>query len=312
MKRSWMKCAFGVGLLLSGCLVAGSVHAQQVIDLFDGKADVPEGEPVMIEGVSSHQPANQAPESSLQIERGGGSTLGTSHGGQALRLPFERFGTIIRVKAKVQGRTVYFLLDTGATYSTLTPAFAKELGLTPAPGNPKTMSQTANGMVERTFGLIPRLELGDRMHTRVSFTLCESCGSDVGEHPSVGLLGLNVLRRYRMTIDDQRGIVELVPQGEFANQRDDITPWLDIGFQEKLVSDGKVNRTGHVLKVKNLSGHAVQSVEISWSCEVVGGEAFEEILTVPRLAARGSSEVRLPLPPPNCQNHQMRLQRAQW
>lgn len=301
MKRSWMAKAIGVGLLLSGCLVAGSVYAQQVIDLFEGKSDVAldmgsEGGPVV--------------ESSLQIERGGGP--GSSQGGQALRLPFKRFGSIIRVEAKVQGRKVYFLLDTGATYSTLTPAFAQELGLTPGPGNPKTISQTANGLVERTFGLIPRLELGDRMHSKVSFTLCESCGNDAGEYPSVGLLGLNVLRRYRMTIDEQRGVVELLPQGGFANQRDDVTPWLDIGFHEKIVSGGKLNRTGHVLKVKNLSAHAITSIEISWSCQVAGGENFEEVLKLSKLAAKGSGEVRLPPPPPHCQNHQLQLHHASW
>lgn len=312
MKRWWVNRGFGFGLFLSGCLAASSVNAQQVIDLFEGRQDAAPAENLVVESVlSSTRGELTSDVSSLQIDRGpGGGEM--THGGQALRLPFERLGSSILVKAKVQGRAVYFLLDTGATYSTLTPEFARDLGLTPAASNPKTMSQTANGLVERTFGMIPRLELGDRMHSKVSFTLCESCGGTGRDYPIVGLLGLNVLRRYRMTIDDKGGFVELMPQGGFSNQRDDIMPWLDINFHQKVVSDGKVNQTGNVVKVTNLSGHAVQDIEIAWSCSVAGGESFEADLKVAKVAAKGSSEVRLPLPPKNCQNHQLTLHSAHW
>ncbi len=312
MKRCWIKRGFGLGLLLSGCLAASSVNAQQVIDLFEGKQDAAPAENLLVESIFSATGGDESMEvSSLQIDRGvsGG---GATHGGQALRLPFERSGSGILVKAKVQGRAVYFLLDTGATHSTLTPEFARELGLTPADGNPKVMAQTANGVVERTYGLIPRLELGDRMHSKVAFTVCESCGGAGRDYPIVGLLGLNVLRRYRMTIDDKSGFVELMPQGEFLNQRDDINPWLDMGFHRMVVSGGSGNQTGNVVKVTNQSAHAIQDIEIAWSCSVAGGEGFDTDLKIAKIAAKGSSEVGLPLPPKNCQNHQLSLRRAHW
>src|SRR5690554_4541524 len=204
MKRCWLQRGFGIGLLLSSCLAASSVNAQQVIDLFEGRQDAEPAQNLVVDSArSSARTESMSDVSVLQIDRGRGGD-GSSHGGQALRLPFERLGSSILVKAKVQGRAVYFLLDTGATYSTLTPEFARDVGLTPADSGPKTMSRTANGMVERTFGMIPRLELGDRMHTKVSFTICESCGGTGRDYPIVGLLGLSVLRRYRMTIDDKR------------------------------------------------------------------------------------------------------------
>lgn len=91
------------------------------------------------------------------------------------------------------------LLDTGASHTVLTPALAARLNLTPRPGEPKRSITVFGGQkVEVPFIRLPALEIGDA-------TLVDI---EVGVHavapdsPIIdGILGGDVLSRYRVTVD---------------------------------------------------------------------------------------------------------------
>lgn len=91
------------------------------------------------------------------------------------------------------------LLDTGASHTVLTPALAARLNLTAPPGGPKRSVTVFGGQkVEIPFIRLPALEIGD-------VTLVDI---EVGVHavapdsPIIdGILGGDVLSRYRVTVD---------------------------------------------------------------------------------------------------------------
>jgi len=123
--------------------------------------------------------------------------------GDGARVPLDGDGTSWRVQATIDGRARgNLLLDTGATYCVIAPAIARELGL-PETGRFATV-ETANGPVRALVVRLPSLVLGDT-----------ACASDVDAivHDAVpgldGVLGLNLLNRYRYGIDPERRFLEL-------------------------------------------------------------------------------------------------------
>jgi predicted aspartyl protease len=210
--------------------------------------------------------------SAISIEGPAGAVDGASefdgatatHTGAGITIHYERNGSAILVPAKVEGKSVYFLFDTGATYTTLSGAFARAAGIAPGEDSPVMMGQTANGPTASRVGLMNRLELGGRSHYGVTFTVCDACPSGMYKgKPIVGLLGLNVIGRYRTSFDDAHGVLQMSPTVAYADRRRDIKPWIELDYGRSQ-RDGKTFR--FVLNVRNRAPRGVKSLKMKFSC----------------------------------------------
>ena len=98
------------------------------------------------------------------------------------------------------GQAVKFLVDTGASLTTVPTALADRLGLRKK-SNPRTKVTTASGEVEVEIVVLPRLRLGSKiLLKKVRAAVLDLPGEDLA---GTGLLGLNVLQRLNMQIDSE-------------------------------------------------------------------------------------------------------------
>lgn len=291
--------------VLSMSFIIGGFISQasaQAIELFeDGEFPDPEG---------SILGDDDEPISGPIIDRGDGAGQGAEQG-RGIRLDYERAGQSILVKAAVGRHEVYFIFDTGASYTTLTSEFAALVGAAPAATNPRAMMQTAGGMREAPFGLLRSLRLGQQRLENVTFTVCDACGHHYKGLPVVGLLGLNVLRRYRISMDDSNGVVELEPHRGFDDRSADIEPWIE---GEVLASylDTKAGAMKSRVEVRNLSSRAVRGVIVDVVCQTMSGEERRARTGSLSLRARGSQQVTLPLNMTGCVQVGTRVSSGRW
>ncbi len=114
------------------------------------------------------------------------------------------------VKVKINGQGPYdFVLDTGATFTCVDRPLAEELKL-PAWSGPLGTVVITGGDGEMGFVKIDRLELGNT----ASATDLVACKLDLSrmQPPGFGikgLVGLNFLKTYRVTIDFERKTLRL-------------------------------------------------------------------------------------------------------
>ena len=95
------------------------------------------------------------------------------------------------------------LVDTGASYVSLPASLIPELGLAPEKLHTEQF-QTANGAVDQAVGTLPAVWLnGQRIAgVAVAFSEDEQLGRE-------GLLGMSILSRFRLTIDDENNLLVL-------------------------------------------------------------------------------------------------------
>ncbi len=105
-------------------------------------------------------------------------------------------------KAELQ---IGLMIDTGASVSVLPLSMATELGLARDTMAEREV-QTAKGKVQAKIGILSALRLGNEEITDVEVAFIED--AMLGGNR---LLGMNVLGRYRMTLDDQRNQLTLRP-----------------------------------------------------------------------------------------------------
>ncbi len=99
---------------------------------------------------------------------------------------------------------VSLLVDTGADYVVLPESMMDELNLDRETYELRTI-QTANGKVDALFGPLPLLQLGPERLIDVDVAFIEDERLD-----GTKLLGMSVLNRYRMTIDDKLHRITLI------------------------------------------------------------------------------------------------------
>lgn len=210
-----------------------------------------------------------------------------------ITIHYERNGSSILVPAKVEGKSVYFLFDTGATYTTLTGDFARRAGIAPKKDAPTMMGQTANGPRVSHVGLMNRLELGGRGHFGVTFTICDACPSGMYRgKPIVGLLGLNVIGRYRTSFDDAQGKLEMFPTAAYMDRSRDIKPWVRVQYGRS-VHKGEVFR--FAFHVHNRAPRSIRSLKMKFSC--AGGEP---VTMTRKVGARQKVRVEQSIPTGRC------------
>ena len=122
----------------------------------------------------------------------------------AIRIPFERRGTLMWVSAVVNDRQpVPFLIDTGASGVSLPSSVVDALGIRIRPDTPRVTVGTANGYVRVPVVEIDSIQLGN---ARV-----EGLYATVNPSMSVGLLGGSFFNNYKYSVDVAAGVITLVP-----------------------------------------------------------------------------------------------------
>ena len=99
---------------------------------------------------------------------------------------------------------VSFLVDTGADFVVLPETMIADLGIDPESLEEQQL-QTANGSTKARIGQLQAVILGGELIKGVKVAFLED--AQLG---GVMLLGMNVLRQYRMTIDDLNNVITLI------------------------------------------------------------------------------------------------------
>ena len=121
-------------------------------------------------------------------------------------VPFQKRGTVVVVPATINEKAaVKFVVDTGASYTMISQATAKELEIDLEKKLPTIPFQTANGVIQAPLVTLSSVDVGGLQIKDLTAAV-----HDVFPDPAVsGLLGLNFLSNFRMDIDTQNGVLHL-------------------------------------------------------------------------------------------------------
>ena len=121
------------------------------------------------------------------------------------QVPFQTRGASVLVPARVNGQQVgYFILDTGATFTTVSRLVAGTLGI-PSSGGSVNLA-TASGVIQAPLALLEEVDVGGAVARHVPAVI-----HDLPNAPPtiVGLLGLSFLERFRVNLDLSSGLLTL-------------------------------------------------------------------------------------------------------
>jgi clan AA aspartic protease (TIGR02281 family) len=118
----------------------------------------------------------------------------------AVIIPIEADSRAIKAQATVDGAlSVAFIIDTGATYTTIPSSVAKTLGYDTSIRTARINIATAAGILSVPMIRVQSVSLGGYMVRNIDvLVIPESIG------PNVGLLGLNFLNHFKYTVDAAR------------------------------------------------------------------------------------------------------------
>jgi len=121
-------------------------------------------------------------------------------------IPFERRGSIVIIPATLNNRqTVNLVVDTGASYTFISHALARDLAIDLS-RDPKTAPfHTANGVVEAPLTSLNSIMVGGMEIKNLTAAVHDT----TPDSTAAGLLGLNFLSNFRMDIDTQKGVLHL-------------------------------------------------------------------------------------------------------
>jgi clan AA aspartic protease (TIGR02281 family) len=121
-------------------------------------------------------------------------------------IPMEKHGQVVIIQATLNNkRSAKFVVDTGASYTLISNALARDLAIDVGT-NPKTLPfQTANGLIQAPVTSLESIAVGG-MEIR---NLPTAVHDAVPDPEVAGLLGLNFLSNFRMDIDTQKGVLHL-------------------------------------------------------------------------------------------------------
>ena len=102
-------------------------------------------------------------------------------------------------------RGIDMILDTGATYTSISWSVALDIGYDPAVSPRRVSTITANGIIELPLITVDRMEIEGVKAENIDVT-CQ----DIPELAGVeGLLGLSFLRNFRTVIDYKSSFLEI-------------------------------------------------------------------------------------------------------
>jgi clan AA aspartic protease (TIGR02281 family) len=122
-----------------------------------------------------------------------------------IQVPFLRRGASVLVPATVNGQPIgYFILDTGATFTSVSRETAQRLGIASRGGS--VHLATASGVMQAPLALLDEVDVGGAVARHVPAVI-----HDLPNVPPsiVGLLGLSFLERFRVNLDLASGVLLL-------------------------------------------------------------------------------------------------------
>jgi clan AA aspartic protease (TIGR02281 family) len=198
LRRVVLSGAWSLALLVSSYPLLGAdyyrwVDQNGVVHLTDNLHNIPEAQRGKAGRIQSNEPSRrQAPPP---------PPLATK-----ASIPFEKHGQVVIVEATLNKRaSAKFVVDTGASYTMISSAVAKELAIDIEQNRRTAPFQTANGVIQA-----PLVNLDSITVAGMEIRNLTAAVHDVLADPKVaGLLGLNFLSNFRMDIDTQRGVLHL-------------------------------------------------------------------------------------------------------
>lgn len=121
-------------------------------------------------------------------------------------IPFEKQGSVVIVDATLNRKTTTRLVvDTGASYTMISSATAKELNIDAGRVQRTAPFQTANGTIQAPLVSLDSITVGG-----IEIRNLTAAIHDIQTDSRVsGLLGLDFLANFRMDIDTQKGVLHL-------------------------------------------------------------------------------------------------------
>lgn len=121
-------------------------------------------------------------------------------------IPMEKHGQVVIIEAMLNGKTAAkFVVDTGASYTMISSAVAKELDIDVTQAQRTMPFQTANGMIQAPLTNLESITVGGLEIKNLTAAVHDA----VPDPHVAGLLGLNFLSNFRMDIDTQKGLLHL-------------------------------------------------------------------------------------------------------
>ena len=121
-------------------------------------------------------------------------------------IPFEKQGQVVIVEATLNKKTaVKFVVDTGASYTMISSAVAKELDIDTEQNRKTAPFQTANGIIQAPLVNLESIAVGGIEILNLTAAVHDA----IPDARVAGLLGLNFLSNFRMDIDTQKGVLHL-------------------------------------------------------------------------------------------------------
>ena len=121
---------------------------------------------------------------------------------EAVEVRFRPWGGTIPVKALLDEKVpAAFLVDTGASYTTITSSLARQLGIRDLDKRPRVRFRAASGDIDAPLVKIGSLRIHDAYVEDLTVAVCDTCGDGLID----GLLGLNFLQRFNVEIDGPSG-----------------------------------------------------------------------------------------------------------
>jgi clan AA aspartic protease (TIGR02281 family) len=121
-------------------------------------------------------------------------------------IPFEKQGEVIIVEATLNKKTAAkFIVDTGASYTVISSATAKELSIDTDQNTQPVTFQTANGLIQAPLVSLQSITVGGMEINNLTAAVHDV----IPDGKVFGLLGLNFLSNFRMDIDNQKGLLHL-------------------------------------------------------------------------------------------------------
>ena len=195
---------------------------------------------------------------------------------------------------------VDMMLDTGATYTTLSHDVLAQLGVYPGPDDPVIRLHTANGERNATVVLLDAVWLGDLRVEGVAIATCDDCANA----DTVGLLGLNVAGGFNLSIDaDRREVV--FSRRMKTNRELDVKPFSELSARFLPYPGGRAEVT---VQLDNLGRRTIDSATTSIHCD---GQRWTVDLGPIAPGDQQTVRRRLPRHEP-CSQYEIALHAATW
>ncbi len=121
-------------------------------------------------------------------------------------VPFQRRGSSVVVPGRINGEPVgSFILDTGATFTSISSSVAQQLGIRQQTGSMVRLV-TASGIVQAPVVILDQVEIGGASARFVPAVVLDLPGAS---QSTVGLLGMSFLERFRVNLDLSSGLLVL-------------------------------------------------------------------------------------------------------